>query len=257
MKFPSSSNSRPFDNEAEPPSALGWWLRFALAFWLLNTLLTFKNRWPGFGVAYPPRLSFWLCLAVLARMGWVTWRGHLSSQFVTAAAVGFVALVLVRHAASPRQPCWAVRPVNMHWDGRHASEWLWAAAQALPSRQVAATASLLVVGPLFLMGLARWAIQALGECLAWERPRPSMLTGAGALKLSFAAYVPDQRDTRWFLSLPLAPTRRADTGHPDQWPLCGVGAGDGVHLWRFVLAFSRGAAGWCRHHRPVPSTTCC
>ena len=28
----------------------------------------------------------------------------------------------------------------------------------------------------------------------------------GALGLSFAAHVPDQRDTRWFFSLPLTPT---------------------------------------------------
>lgn len=97
------------------------------------------------------------------------------------------------------------RPGNMYRYGRHASEWLRVETQSLPSRQVAAAASMLVVGPLLLMRLARWTIQALGECLAWERTRPSMLTGAGALMLSFAAYVPDQRGRRWFFSLPLAP----------------------------------------------------
>ena len=191
--------------ETAPPSVLGWWLRFALAFGLLNTLLTFENRWPGFGVAYMPRLSFELCLAVVALMGWVAWRGPLSPRWVSIAATGFVGLVLVRYA-SVTAPAVLGRPVNVYWDGRHTTELLRVAAQSLPSWQVTAAVLALATGLLLLVGIARWAIQALGECLAWERPRPWMLTGAGALTLSFAAYVPDQRDTRWFFSLPLAPT---------------------------------------------------
>lgn len=191
--------------EAAPPSAPGWWWRFALAFWLLNTLLTFENRWPGFGVAYLPRLSFELCLAVVALMGWVAWRGSLSPRWGTVAAVGFVALVLVRYA-SVTAPAVLGRPVNVYWDGRHASELLRVVAQSLPLWQVTVAVLVLAIGLLLLMVVARWAIHALGECLAWKRPRPWMLTGAAALTLSFVAYVPDQRDTRWFFSLPLAPT---------------------------------------------------
>jgi len=191
--------------EAAPPSVLGWCLRFSLAFSLLNTLLTFENRWPGFGVAYLPRLSFELCLAVVALMGWVAWRGSLSPRLATFAAVGFVALVLVRYA-SVTVPAVLGRPVNVYWDGRHGGELLRVAAQSLPGWQVTVAVLAFAIGLLVLVGTARWAIQALGECLAWKRPRPWMLTGAGALTLSFVAYVPDQRDTRWFFSLPLAPT---------------------------------------------------
>ncbi len=188
-----------------PPSVLSWWWRFALAFWLLNTLLTFENRWPGFGVGYMPRLSFELCLAVVALMGWVAWRGSLSHRWVTVAAAGFVALVLVRYT-SVTAPAVLGRPVNVYWDGRHASELLRVAAQSVPLWQVTAAVLALAIGLLLLMGVARWAIQALGECLAWESPRPWLLTSVGALSLSFAAYLPDQRDTRWFFSIPLAPT---------------------------------------------------
>ena len=59
-----------------PPRWLPWLLRFGLAFALLNALWTFENRWPGFGVRTMPRLSFELCLAVVALMGWVFWRGR-------------------------------------------------------------------------------------------------------------------------------------------------------------------------------------
>ena len=57
-------------------SALPWLLRFGLAFGVLNTLLTFENRWPGFGVLYMPRLSFELCIGAAVLMAWVSWRGR-------------------------------------------------------------------------------------------------------------------------------------------------------------------------------------
>ncbi|WP_332739160.1 sulfatase-like hydrolase/transferase [Hydrogenophaga sp.] len=191
--------------KAAPPSALGWLLRFALAFGLLNTLLTFENRWPGFGVAYMPRLSFELCLAVGALMGWVTWRGSLSPRAATAGAVGFMALVLVRYA-SVTAPAVMGRPVNVYWDGRHASELLRVAAQSWPVWQGVVVLLALLIGTLLLTAVARGAIAELARCLAWERPRPWLLAGVGACTLSFAAYVPEQRDTRWFFSLPLTPT---------------------------------------------------
>ncbi len=191
--------------EALPPSALGWLLRFALAFGLLNTLLTFENRWPGFGVAYMPRLSFELCLGVVALMAWVAWRGGLSSRAAWFCTAGFVALVLVRYA-NVTAPAVMGRPVNVYWDGRHAGELLHLAAQSWPAWQVATAALALLIGALLLGWIVRRAISELAFSLAWERPRPWLLSGAAACALSFAAYVPEQRDTRWFFSLPITPT---------------------------------------------------
>jgi hypothetical protein len=187
------------------PPALGWLLRFALAFGLLNTLLTFENRWPGFGVAYMPRLSFELCLAVVALMGWVAWRGRLSRQGAWVWTAGFLVLVMVRYA-NVTAPAVMGRPVNVFWDGRHAGELFKVAVQATPGWQVGAAIGALVVGLVLLSLIVRWAITALAASLAWRAPRPWLLAGAGACTLSFAAYVPDQRDTRWFFSLPITPT---------------------------------------------------
>ena len=86
------------DTAGSPPSTADWLLRFGLAFAVLNTLLTFENRWPGFGVLYMPRLSFELCLAVVVLMGWVAVRGGVSARAATVLAGGFVALVAVRYA---------------------------------------------------------------------------------------------------------------------------------------------------------------
>ena len=73
-----------------PHSAVAWCLRFGLAFALLNTLLTFENRWPGFGVLYMPRLSFELCLLVVALMAWVRWRSGVGRHGAGALAVAFM-----------------------------------------------------------------------------------------------------------------------------------------------------------------------
>jgi hypothetical protein len=195
----------PSDARAAPPSVTAWLLRFGLAFALLNTLWTFENRWPGFGVRYMPRLSFELCLAVVALMGWMAWRGRLSGRSATALAVGFVALVLARYA-DVTAPAVLGRPVNVYWDGRHAGELLRVAAQSLSVWQMAAAVLALLLGALLLFAVARAAIVSLARSLAWKRPRPWLLAAAAACTLSFAAYVPGQRDTRWFFSLPLTPT---------------------------------------------------
>lgn len=191
--------------QAAPPSASGWLLRFLLAFGVLNTLLTFENRWPGFGVAYMPRLSFELCLALVALLGWVARRGGLSSRAAWVGTAAFVGLVLVRYA-NVTAPAVMGRPVNVYWDGRHAGELLRVAAQAMPGWQVAAAIVALLAGGLLLALVVRWSIGVLASCLVWSRPRPWLLSGVGACALSFAAYVPDQSDTRWFFSLPITPT---------------------------------------------------
>lgn len=188
-----------------PPRWLPWLLRFGLAFTLLNALWTFENRWPGFGVRTMPRLSFELCLAVVALMGWVLWRGRLSARSVTVLALGFVFLVLVRYA-DVTAPAVLGRPVNVYWDGRHGAELLRLATQTLPAWQWLGLALALLLGTLLLVGLVRHAIKVLAQCLAWERPRPWLLAAVALFTLSFAAYESGERDTRWFFSLPLTPT---------------------------------------------------
>jgi hypothetical protein len=197
--------SRATGSPGTPPSTADWLLRFGLAFALLNTLLTFENRWPGFGVLFMPRLSFEMCLAVVVLMGWVSVRGSVSGRAATVLASGFVALVAVRYA-DVTAPAVLGRPVNAYWDGRHAAELLRMAAQALPASQAAAAVALFVTGALLLLALARAAIVTLAQCLVWTRPRPWLLAAVALLASSFAAYVPGQRDSRWFFSLPLAPS---------------------------------------------------
>ncbi len=182
-----------------------WLLQFGLAFAFLNALLSFENRWPGFGVHAMPRLSFELCLGLLALMGWVAWRGALGARGATALALGFMLLVAVRYA-DVTAPAVLGRPVNVYWDGRHGLELLRVAAASMSPGRLAASLLAFGAGVLLLTALVRVAILALARCLAWPRPRPLLLATVAALTISFAAYVPGERDTRWFFTLPLTPT---------------------------------------------------
>jgi hypothetical protein len=139
---------------ASPFSAPVWLLRFGMAFALLNTLLTFENLWPGFGVRYMPRLSFELCLGVVALMAWVAWRGRLPARAATVLATGFVALVVLRYA-DVTAPAVLGRPVNLYWDGRHAAELLRVAVQSLPVWQVVAGTVALIAVALLILVAAR------------------------------------------------------------------------------------------------------
>ncbi|MDO9438898.1 hypothetical protein [Hydrogenophaga sp.] len=188
-----------------PSSVLGWLLRFGLAFALLNAMLTFENRWPGFGVHAMPRLSFELCLGVGALWAWVVWRGQLSARAATALSLGVVFLVLVRYA-DVTAPAVLGRPVNLYWDGRHAAELVRLAVQSASGWQMAGALAALVLGAFVLYLTARISTATLARALVWKRSWPWLLTAIGLLSLSFAAYVPERRDTRWFFSLPLSPT---------------------------------------------------
>jgi hypothetical protein len=182
------------------------WLRAGLAFFVLNTLLTFENRWPGLGVAYQARLSFELCLALALLAAWVAWRGVPTARATTALALGFVALVAVRYL-DVTAPALMGRPVNLYWDGRHAFELVRVAGQSWSWWVVAGAGAAMLLGAAGLLWVARRAIATLAQALA---ALPALRRGsglaAGALTLCFAAYVPDVRDTRWFFSLPLTPT---------------------------------------------------
>ena len=188
-----------------PPHLVAWGLRFGLALALLNTLLTFENRWPGFGVHYMPRLSFELCVMVVALLAWVGWRGAPGPRGASGLALAFMVLVVARYA-NVTAPAVLGRPVNLYWDGRHTQELINTAVQSLPGWQVGAALATLGLGLWACWWLVRATILTLSDCVAWPRARPWLLATVAALTASFAAYVPDQRDTRWFFSLPITPS---------------------------------------------------
>jgi hypothetical protein len=102
--------------------------------------------------------------------------------------------------------------VNLYWDGRHGFELLRVAAASLSPGQAAVLMLAFGVGLALLTGATWQAIKTLARCLAWRRPRPLLLATVAGLSVSFAAYTPGERDTRWFFALPLAPTLYQQAG---------------------------------------------
>lgn len=191
--------------EQQAPGWGAWLLGFGLAFFFLNALLTFENRWPGAGVRFGPRLSFELCVGVLALMAWMAAGRRIGARLLSALAALYGGLVLVRYA-DVTVPALFGRPVNLYWDGPHFGELLRLATASLPGWQIAAVAAGLLLGLVLLHASARWAIELLVRSLAWHPPRPWLLAAGTALGISFAVHPFVQRDTRWFFALPVSPT---------------------------------------------------
>ncbi len=197
-----------------PPAA--WrrsgWLALPAFAWL-NLLLTVESRGPAMWLVASPRLSFELCVAVLAMSAWLAARRGIGPRGQTAWALlasGWVAARVVDVIA----PAVFGRRVNLYWDGRHSIELLQLVAADQPLWRVllvggSCAAAAMVAGWAVFVS-ARWAVARLTSALAWlvahPRGRTALwLVGVGLVG-SFAAYPYVGRDTRWFFSLPVAPS---------------------------------------------------
>jgi len=185
--------------------AAGWVVRFGTAGFVLNTLLTFESRMDGIGVHWSPRLSFELCLGLLLLMGWVAWRGVPGRRALWGLAAACTAFALLRYV-DVTVPAFFGRPVNLYWDGPHAWQLLRLAWATWPAWQVlgAAVAVLLCIAVIVLA--SRWALATLAGCLLVRPVRPWLAVGGALLGASFTAHPFVSVDTRWFFSLPVAPT---------------------------------------------------
>lgn len=188
-----------------PPRGAAWALRFGAALVLLNALLTFENLPGSAAVRFGQRLSFELCVGVLALLAWVAWRGSLGRRGASAAAALCLALALLRYADGTVRELFG-RPINLVWDTRHAGELLGMAAADLGAPRIALVAVLALIGAALLFLLVRRAVALLADALRWAPVRPWLVGAIAALSVSFAAYPFTTLDTRWFFSLPVGPT---------------------------------------------------
>jgi hypothetical protein len=188
---------------ARPPVRQG--LLVVVAFGLLNALLTLENLAPGLGVKLSPRLSFDLCLGVLAMTLWVAWRGRLGPRLLGALAAGCTVLVVARYLEVTAAAVYG-RPLQLYWDGRHALEVAQLAVAGWPAWQVVMAGAAVVAGVVALHAVVRWCLATLADALRGHRPRPWVLTAGTALTVSFAVHPYVGHDTRWFFAMPVGPT---------------------------------------------------
>jgi hypothetical protein len=186
-----------------PPAAR--WLAAVAAFVLLNALLTLENDGPFLWPHFVLRLSFELCMVVLALTLWAAWRRPLGARAFALLAALTTIWVLSRYLDVTVSAVFG-RPINLYWDGRHVWEvlnlgaggtarWWQVGAGAI------AIAALLAL--LYRVALACWL--RLAPVLGRRAARPAITAVGVALLAVFALHGTGGRNTRWFFSMPVAP----------------------------------------------------
>ncbi|VTU26263.1 Phosphoglycerol transferase, alkaline phosphatase superfamily [Variovorax sp. SRS16] len=180
-----------------------WLLRFGVAFVILNALLTLDNL---DGTLWPrptPRLSFELCMAVLVLMPWVALRGRAGAGVLRALAAITTVWATARYLDVTVRAVFG-RPVNLYWDGRHVAELLRMGDVAGWQAGLGAVAAIVVIWLVDAVAHRCW--QSMARALAWPPPRPAVGLAGVLLLASFAVHGWNGLDTRWFFSIPVAPT---------------------------------------------------
>lgn len=180
-------------------------LRAAAALLVLNALLTLENPGPGLWPHWAARLSFELCMALLALSLSIAWRRPPGRRALALLSAGTAFWVLARYLDVTVSAVFG-RKINLFWDGRHALELLRLdGGGELPAWHVALVAiavpALLAV--FYVLALACW--RSIVPLLGLPRLRPVVIAGGLLLLASFALHGTGGHNTRWFLSMPVAP----------------------------------------------------
>lgn len=93
-------------------------LKLLLALFLLDSALTFQNRWPTAGVRWAPEFSIELAVLLLALALAITWRGAPGRAARGAILGGYLILVLGRYV-DVTVPALMGRSIHLYWDGQH------------------------------------------------------------------------------------------------------------------------------------------
>ncbi len=154
-------------------------LRVFLALLLLNSALTFQNRWPTVGVRWVPELSIELAVLLLALAVLAAWQGTPGRIVRNILFGGFLLLVLGRYL-DVTVPALMGRSINLYWDSQHLPR---VAAMFLDNvagwqRLLALLALLALL--LALVATLRWAFHTVMAA----RARPAGRCGLGALALA-------------------------------------------------------------------------
>jgi len=152
--------------------------RICLALLLLNSALTFQNRWPTIGVRWVPELSLELAVLLLALALLAAWRG-VPGRATRNILFGCLLVLVLGRYLDVTVPALMGRSINLYWDSQHlprivamfmdnVAGWQWLLA-------LLALLALLFA----LAAVLRWAFSTIMATLA----RPVGRRGIGALAL--------------------------------------------------------------------------
>lgn len=159
-------------------STLGW----SVALFILNSALTFQNRWPTVGVRWVPELSVELAALLLGLVLVTAWRGPLGRGWRSAVLAVFVVLTLGRYL-DVTAPALMGRSIHLYWDSRHIPAVAALLLDRVAGWRVALGGVALLALLAALFAVLRWAIGAVMAALA----RAPVRRALGVLALTLLA----------------------------------------------------------------------
>ncbi len=180
---PRASRSEPGEGVASAHwCAAPWahWLGLAAALFVLNTALSFYNRWPTPWVEVRSELSVEIALLVLLLAVAATRWGP-PSQRLTAVLALFLTLMALSRYAEVTAPALYGRTINLFWDARHLPGVAAMLAESAPVHLVLAGVLALLLALGLIFALLHWALSRVGKAVAEPVPRRVLAVLAGVL----------------------------------------------------------------------------
>ena len=169
--------------------------RLWLALFVLNSALTFQNRWPTLWVRWVAELSIELAALLLALALFAVWRGALGRQLRYAVSSGYVVLTLGRYL-DVTAPALMGRAINLYWDSQHLPNVAALFLDQAAPWQIALGLSALMALLITLAALLHWALGVVMTALQQAATRQAL----GGLALTLLALC---GAGRWIPNLPL------------------------------------------------------
>ncbi len=130
--------------------------RLSLALLLLNSALTFQNRWPTAGVRWVLELSLDLIVLLLALA--VAWRGP-PGRWGRGLLLGGVILLTLARYMDVTAPALMGRSVHLYWDSQHLPQVATMLIDSVAGWQLALGGLALVAAGGALVAMLRWALR--------------------------------------------------------------------------------------------------
>lgn len=154
----------------------------ALALFVLNSALTFQNRWPTVGVRWTPEFSIELAVLLLVLALVAAWRGVPNRAAQRVLIGGYLVLILGRYL-DVTVPALMGRSINLYWDSQHIPRVAAMFADSVAGWQLMLAILAVLTVLVALVALLCWAFGAVVAALA----RPVGRRWLGALSLTLLA----------------------------------------------------------------------
>ncbi|MBE2295798.1 MAG: sulfatase-like hydrolase/transferase [Phycisphaerales bacterium] len=171
--------------------------RLFLALLLLNSALSFQNRWPTVGVRWVPEFSLDLVVLLLVLTLLATWRGVALGHATHKILFGVFLLLVLGRYLDVTVPALMGRPIDLYWDSQYVPHVVAMFLDGVGGWQGGLALLALLVLLLLIIVLLHWAFRVLIAALAQPVSRRGIMVLALTL---LAVYGAGRLNPRWPLA---------------------------------------------------------